>query len=920
MSERATLFAFLFSDIEGSTARWDQNPAAMGEALQRHDRLMREIMAQHHGHIFKTVGDAFCVAFGDVVLAAEAAASVQRALAEEDFAAVGGLTVRIGIHAGPAECRDQDYFGTTLNRVARLMAAAHGGQIVLSAAAAAMVQQQQPDGTSLTDLGRHRLKDLSEPEQIYQLDIATLPRDFPALRSLSATPNNLPRPATGFIGREDDLAEVTSLLERHPMVTLLGAGGLGKTRLSIQVGADLLEKFPDGVWFVELAPLSDPDLVVQTLVNLFGLPTRGDTTPIQVASTYLKHKKLLLILDNCEHLVAAAAALADALIRNCPAVRLLASSREALAIPGEHIVRLPILAVPDQTADITAAEALTYPSVCLFIDRAAAALGRFELTDQDAPSIAGICRRLDGIALALELAAPRLKILKPAQLLAKLDDRFKILTGGSRVALPRQQTLRGLIDWSHDLLSEPEQILLRRLSVFAHGWTLEAAAAVTAGYGLDEWDIFDLLSSLVDKSLVVADQSYAEPRFLYLESTRLYALEKLRAAGEEHYSVQLARYLIGMFKAGEGVWETMPTDAWLAIYKPELDNLRAALDWAFADQGRSAIGLELFAYTAPLWRDLALVTERTRWSEIASAHVTETTPPAIAARIHMLAGTRTVGTRSIEPVRRLAVDAARRAGDDLLLANCLTLLIGSVSQRPEAAAKLESEAYLTEAMAIARQRGPSKLLARVLLFAGTRAAFGRDHAAAQPFFADSIAIARLVGDTFGSLAPLVNLAGSYNDQQDYDRSITTGREAVDAGRAASQPPIEMIALSNLCTSLLHAEKLAEAVEVVPRLLELARSMQDRNTAATAVIIVIVEALRQGRIDNAAQLWGWVDIAYGSEKSEFVADEPDIAARILADLHRGLDDAEVERATALGAAMTLDEAVASSLVIISARKT
>jgi len=904
VTEGTTLFAFLFSDIEGSTARWEENPAAMGDALQRHDQLMREIMARHHGHVFKTVGDAFCVAFGDVLPAVEAAASIQRALAAEDFAAVGGLTIRIGIHAGPAECRDQDYFGTTLNRVARLMAAAHGGQTVLSAAAASMVQHNQPDGTLLTDLGRHRLKDLSEPEQIYQLDIAALPRDFPALRSLSATPNNLPRPATGFIGREDDLAEVTSLLERHALVTLVGPGGLGKTRLSIEVGNQTLSRFPDGVWFIELAPLGDPELVAQTVADLFGLPASAGRSVLDGLAGFLRHKTLLLILDNCEHVVAATAKLADRVTLAAPGIRVLASSREALGIPIEHIVRLPVLPVPASTDRMTAEAALAYPSVQLFIDRAAASLGGFTLTDQDAPSIAGICRRLDGIALALELAAPRLKMLKPAELLAKLDDRFKLLTSGSRVALPRQQTLRGLIDWSHDLLSEPERILLRRLSVFAHGWTLEAAATIGAGDGIEDWEIFDLLASLVDKSLVVADQSGVRSRFLLLETTRHYATEKRIAAGEDWIWARFARHMAALFRHGEACWQTTSTQAWLATYLPELDNLRAAIDWAFGPKGNPAIGLELTAYSTPLWQELGIVVERQRYAERAASELTADTPPGIAARLYSLLATRsTAFSASQVPIMRQAVDAARLSGEPALLAICLMQL--SFSMTP-ADILIHGEELLNEAHALARSMGPCKLLARLYIYDGMLLRGKSNEVAVRSKYEKSLSVARTLGYTSGEMTALTNLAGSYGDGMDFERAIPLGHEVMAMTHAAGMRPQEMVAGMNLASTLIHANQREEAADVATRTLEIAQLLEDQPNAGSAMLVLLLSAAPPVNSAHFARLWGWIDRSFKMDQYILREEYPLLADEVDAAL-APLDPVERDRLMREGARMTLDEA-------------
>ena len=421
---------------------------------------------EHGGQIYRTGGDAFCAAFPGAHGAVSAALAAQRALSAEAFSEIGSLKVRIALHAGEVEKRDGDYFGRAPNKVARLLATAHGGQVLLSAAVAELLSGRLPDGAGLCDLGRHRLRDLTGPEQIYQLLGPGLTTTFPPLRSLDARPNNLPQLLTPLIGRDREVAEIEVLLTEHRLVTLVGAGGIGKTSLSLQVGADLLERFPDGVWLVELAPLDRGELVGEALAALFGLPLQGGRSPVDAIGTVLRNKRLLLILDNCEHLVVAVARLVDAVLKACAGVFVLASSREALAMAGEHAYPMPLLDVPPRSTSPTPAQAMGYSAVRLFVERAAAALGHFSLANETAPVIVEICRRLDGIPLAIELAAPRLKMLKPADLLARLDDRLRLLTAGTRTAAPRQQTLRALIEWSYALLSEAERALLRQARGF----------------------------------------------------------------------------------------------------------------------------------------------------------------------------------------------------------------------------------------------------------------------------------------------------------------------------------------------------------------------------------------------------------------------------------------------------------------------
>ena len=486
--------------------------------------------------------------------------------------------------------------------------------------------------------------------------------------------NNLPQLAHALIGRERDVAEIEALLSRHRLVTLVGAAGVGKTSLSLQVGADLLARFPDGAWFVELAPLDRAELVGEAVAAVFGLPVHGERPATDAIAAFLRSRRVLLILDNCEHVIAAAAKLADALLKTCPGVFLLATSREALSVAGEHAYPVPLLDVPPRSTSLTAAQAMEHSAVQLFVERAAAALGRFSLTDETAPIVAEICRRLDGIPLAIELAAPRLKVLKPEALLARLDDQLRLLTAGSRTAVPRQQTLRAAIEWSYALLSEAEQAMLRRLGVFAGSFTLEAVAAVVTGAPVEASDVFDVLAGLVDKSLVVSLASAGENRYRLLESTRAFALEKLAAGGYAALARRLCEHMTIVFERAERTWPTTPRADWLAAYEPDLDNLRAALGWSLGPDGDPALGVKLVGYTDWLWRELSLLQEQRRWFELALTFVDDATPPSVEARIRLGLGWYFYGgdrgrlshnLRAIELMRQVG-------GEPVLLGQALT--------------------------------------------------------------------------------------------------------------------------------------------------------------------------------------------------------------------------------------------------------
>src|SRR3984885_2311785 len=498
----------LFTDIEGSTKLWEADSQLMAGALRQHDQILRSAIQDADGYVFKTVGDAFCAAFGTPQQALEAVLTAQHALGAETWPTRRPIRVRMGLHTGSCEERDNDYFGPVVNRAARLEAVAHGGQVLFSGATAELLSESLPEGVTLRDLGLQRLKDLGRAEHVYQLEARFLQPSFPPLASLDnpELPNNLPGQLSAFVGREPELSQVRSLAGSSRLVTLTGAGGCGKTRLALQVAAELLDTARDGVWFVGLAHLTEAEAIPEAIAAVLGLADqRGQRPLLESLIDALREQDTLILLDNCEHVIDGAAKLCGQLVRECPGLRILATSREPLGIDGEHVYRVPSLSLPRPEAD-AADEVGASDAVQLFVERAQAHGPGFVLDDASAPLVASVCRRLDGIPLALELAAARLSSMSLQQVSDRLGQRFRLLTGGSRNAMPRQQTLQATVDWSFSLLNETERDAIRRLSVFAGGFDLEAAETICASDGMvDEFEVIDLLHSLVSKSLVIAD-------------------------------------------------------------------------------------------------------------------------------------------------------------------------------------------------------------------------------------------------------------------------------------------------------------------------------------------------------------------------------------------------------------------------------
>jgi len=579
---------FLFTDIVGSTRLWERFPDAMADALRRHDSLMREAAGTHEGHVFKTVGDAFCIAFETPQLALATALRAQRGLAKADWGALGPLTVRMGIHSGTAEQRDGDYFGGTLNRTARIESAAHGGQILLSQTTQSLLEDERPENVAFKSLGQHRLRNLDRPEHLYQVIVPDLPGDFPPPRSLEVLPNNLPLQSSSFVGREREIEEVKQRLEKTRLLTLLGTGGTGKTRLSLESGAQLIHAFEHGVSLVELALINEPGQIVEAVAAAVGAQGEPDRSLRDTLVQFLRSRKTLLLLDNCEHLLAPVASLVTEWLRHCPHLKILATSRHSLGVAGEVTFPVPPLTMLDvRMVALTGPDIVErlsqYEAVKLFIERATAVRPDFVITNANAPALAEICSRLDGIPLAIELAAARARVLDISQIAARLDDRFRLLRGNTTGRLPHQQTLETLIDWSYDLLSEPERILLRRMGVFVGGRTLAGLETVCAGGVLDALDILDLLQQLADKSLVTVERDAdpaSEPRYTMIESVWHYARAKLQASGEldELRNRHLAYYLAFAEQAAPHL-EARNQREWLSRFQRESFNLRHAWEW-----------------------------------------------------------------------------------------------------------------------------------------------------------------------------------------------------------------------------------------------------------------------------------------------------------------------------------------------------
>lgn len=726
----------------------------MGVALARHDALIRAACERNAGHVFKTVGDAFCVAFQTPREALNAAIEIQRALIAEDWGEIGALSSRMGIHTGAAEHRDNDYFGGTLNRVARIEAAAHGGQILLSQVARELLEDEPLDGVRFKSLGRHHLRNLDRPEHLFQAAAAGLPDTFPPPRSLEVLPNNLPVQTTSFVGRGAETESIHRHLKSTRLLTLMGPGGTGKTRLALEVGAQLIHDYRDGVWLAELAPVTDPDRVVAAVALAVGAREEPERTQREALVHFLRDKHLLLILDNCEHLLAAASGLCSELLRACPRLTIIAASRQTLGVAGEATFLVPPLAIYDVrlqplTGPDLAEQLSQYEAVKLFIARATAVRPDFAVTNANAPALAEICSRLDGIPLAIELAAARVRVLDPEQIAARLDDRFRLLRGTERGGhLPHQQTLQALIDWSHDLLSEPERILFRRLGVFIGGRSLEAIEAVCADESIDDLEILDLLQLLVDKSLVAVEREPgAGSRYTLTESVWQYARNKLDASGE--LARLRDRHLDFFLRLGESAAQPLEGPKqkdWLDRCHAERFNFRTAFEWA-GESGRAEAGFRLFA---SIYRAMEIRGSLEEAREVAERLLAVPGPnvePSHRARFLVAAGRLAWAADRYGEARRFH-DQARaiywQTGDiaGIALTAMLTGFLDRGDGRIEAA-----EQHFQQGLELANQLGDSlPLKAGCLTGLGSIALDRGDLDAARKLKEESLALYEALGD------------------------------------------------------------------------------------------------------------------------------------------------------------------------------
>ncbi|HUF00058.1 MAG TPA: adenylate/guanylate cyclase domain-containing protein [Anaerolineales bacterium] len=916
---------FLFTDIEGSTKLSQEFPDEMPILLARHNEILSQAIQKHNGFVFQMVGDSYSAAFHNASDALNAALAAQSLLYSENWSPAP-LKVRMGIHTGAAKLEENlsesRYSGySTIALTQRIMSAGHGGQILLSQTVHDLTRDKLPEHTQLVDMGEHSFKGILRAEHLYQLTVPDLPSQFAPLNTTESINHNLPAQLTSFIGREKEISTIIKHIIANRIVTLTGSGGAGKTRLSLQVGTQCLSQFQNGVWIAELAPVADPALIPQTLLRIFNLREDVQRAPLEVLIDYLRNRSLLLILDNCEHLIETCAKTSEALLRACPKLKILASSREALEVAGEVAYRVPSLTTPDPDHLPPLEEFLEVESIRLFIERAANAKTDFKLTKDNASFIAQICFRLDGIPLAIELAAARVKMMSPEQIASRLGDRFRLLTGGSRTALPRQQTLRALIDWSYSLLSEPEKTLFRRLAVFVGGWSLEAAEAV-CGEERGELDVLDPLTRLVDKSLVFVEEEFiGEMRYHRLESIRHYSREKFFDTDE--VEIVRDRHLEFFLQFAELADENLQGRdqfIWVNRMLAEMDNLRTALEWGLSRKPFSA--LRIVGAMNILWPISGYSAEGFRWAQKALEQVENIPIP-----------------EGISKEQQLSALAKALRG--------LAWLYLSLGDNANAIHRGE------ESVALYRQSLDRRGLSLALLVLAYPLEFQGEREQAETLLLESIEIARAEGYIYGLSWSLCNLARVALDlYQDFDLARSYVEEALrHADEAGFQYQVAMSAdilgiiavhendydeaRSRFKESLRGFQDVGATFNIILEKSSLAHLERQQRNYARALeyyretIVAFRDVAQTGAVAHQLECFGFIAIAqdqYERALKLFAAadalrekggtpmtpDEQVYFDKQLNDLHEKLDPTQFHSIWSRGRAMTMAQAIGFAL--------
>jgi predicted ATPase/class 3 adenylate cyclase len=875
---------FLFTDIEGSTALWERDQEAMSAAVDRHVAILRDAVATHEGTLFKVVGDATQSAFAAAPDALAAAVSAQQSLlAEPQTTEMGPLAVRMALHAGEAAPRDGDYLAAPLNRLARLLVAGHGNQILLTEVVERLVAGDLPTGVGLRALGSHRLRDLQEPEEVFQAVAPRLRNLFPPLRGVQSHPTNLVALLTTLIGREEELATILRMVDEGGprLVTLTGPGGSGKTRLALEVAAEALDRYPDGVFLVDLSPLTDPTLVVPTIAAILGVREVAGQSLAQTLSSFLTPKQQLLVLDNCERILAAAPDIA-ALLAVSPTLAILATSREPLRVRGEHEFPLLPLLLPVADHLPPLEELAQIAAVALFVERATASHPGFALTAENASEVTAICRRLDGLPLAIELVAARVKVLPPAALLTRLEKRLPLLTGGGRDLPTRQRTMLDAIAWSYDLLSPDEQALFRRLAVFAGGFTLEAAEAVDSPGGV--LPTFDGVVALAEQSLLrQVSSSDEEPRYLMLETVREFGLDRLMSSGDEDDARRrhAEHYLRLSADLEHGVTILMDQYS-LTRVVAEHDNVRLALAWS-DEHGEIDSLLRLSSLLYGLWFGRGLYREGLQWVE-----------------------------RALERSSHGASAALVRALDG---AGTLAIFQGDYARGEKSLAKAE---------ALARELGDPSLVGETLAYSAflfyRRQEFARAEellSAARRMLGGRADDAPGVGPvlTLGGVVPFLTLGDLALAQGQVERAATQYEEAIARFRTAGSEWGLRDMQAGLAATRYLTGDVSGAAALYGESLQRSHALHFWAIVVSSLLGLAGVAVEAGHPEEGARLLGSAEGSAASLGMPMFTRDFGVRERVLAALKAALEEERLAAAREVGRVLTVEQAIAEAMALV-----
>jgi predicted ATPase/class 3 adenylate cyclase len=906
----------LFTDIEGSTKLWEKSPRGMQVALTRHDALLWEAIEGHGGFVFKTVGDAFCAVFPTALGALEAALAAQRGLFVEAWGEeIGALKTRMALHTGTTHERDGDYFGPPVNRVARLLSAGHGGQVLLSSSTQELVRDHLPPQTHLRDLGERRLKDLSRPERVFQLTAPDLPSEFPPLRTLESRTNNLPLQATPLIGREREVEAACGLLRSSEtrLLTLLGPGGTGKTRVGLQVAAELADDFEDGIFFVPIAAITDPALVAPTIARILGL-SEGTQPPEELLEGYLRDRQTLLLLDNLEQIMEAAPVV-ERLLSSAANLKILATSRIPLGLYGEYEFPVPPLSLPDPDS-LPPLEHLTeYEAIRLFVERARAVRPTFSLTEENGPAVVEICKRLDGLPLAIELAAARIKLLSPRALLDKLGNRLKILIGGARNLPERQRTLRNAIEWSYELLDEGEKLLFGRLGVFSGGATLEAIEAVCDVEGDLPTDAFDGASSLLDKSLLRQEEgAIGELRFAMLETIHEFANVKLEESGKvEAVRRAHAEYFLALAEKAEPMLWGAEDAAWLDRLEREHGNMRAALSWAMEHE-EASLALRVGGALWRFWYMEGYYGEGRRWLEAALGK--DWGAAAAEARAKALEGVGWLasGQGDLDRAQAAAKEGLKLSTDvglgDVVTADLQNVLGEAVARQRgdyEWAAEL-----LTESLALHRKAGDIRGVAWSLGNLANVSSDRGDYEQAKELYEEGLALSRKLDGAELLGAFLINLGYESLLEGEPERANALNEEAAELYRKRGLRDGLQHALDNLGWATLLQGDYERAETLHKQSLRVSEDLGDKLIASESLEGLACTAGAQGEAERSAILFGAAEGLREAEGYQQATRDRSLREPYLAAVYAQVGEATWSAAWQKGRSMEFEDAVIYAL--------